>query len=90
MTGIAAKTLSDDDLRRELAQLKTKQHEIEADGTPGQRANHQERTAELEAEFLARFGSHGSKKIEHVAADEPQHDPQPGIHPGAGEGPPAG
>jgi hypothetical protein len=55
--GIAARTLSDDDLRHELLQLKTKQAEIEADGTAHQRANHASRTAELEAEFVARFGS---------------------------------
>jgi hypothetical protein len=53
-TGVPAATLSDDDLRHELAQLKLKQDDIERDGTANQKANHAARTAELEAEFLRR------------------------------------
>ncbi|MDQ2837906.1 MAG: DUF6158 family protein [Actinomycetota bacterium] len=55
--GIPASGLSEDDLRHELLQLKIKQADIQADGTPAQQANHQRRTAELEEEFLRRFGS---------------------------------
>jgi hypothetical protein len=54
--GVPAATLSDDDLRHELAQLKLKQDDIERDGTANQKANHAARTAELEAEFLKRHG----------------------------------
>ena len=82
--GIAAKQLSDDDLRHELLQLKIKQHDIATDGTPHQQANHRSRTAELEAEFVRRFGSKHAEHAEH--ADEPTSDePQPGIFPGAGD-----
>jgi hypothetical protein len=55
--GISANTLSDDDLRRELTQLKVKQDDIQRDGTAGQKANHVRRTDQLESEFLQRFGS---------------------------------
>ena len=54
--GIPAGRLSDDDLRHELLQLKKKQDDIQSDGTDAQQANHRRRTAELEAEFLERFG----------------------------------
>jgi sarcosine oxidase gamma subunit len=53
--GVSARDLSDDDLRRELAQLKEKAADIAAEGTSDQQANHHNRTAELEAEFLRRF-----------------------------------
>lgn len=55
--GISGPSLDDADLLRELTSLKTKQHDIEADGTPDQKANHVRRTAELESEFVARFGA---------------------------------
>jgi uncharacterized protein DUF6158 len=53
--GVSARDLSDDDLRRELAHLKEKAADIDADGTSDQQANHRRRTDELEAEFLRRF-----------------------------------
>jgi len=56
-SGIPAERLSDEDLRHDLLQLKKKQADIEADGTADQKLNHQSRTAELEAEFVKRFGS---------------------------------
>ena len=52
--GVDAADLSDDDLRRELAQLKSKAVDIDSAGTPDQQANHRRRTAELEEEFLRR------------------------------------
>ncbi|HEY2043082.1 MAG TPA: DUF6158 family protein [Jatrophihabitans sp.] len=55
--GVPARALSDDELRHELLQLKVKQGDIHDEGTPQQRSNHARRTAELEEEFLARFGS---------------------------------
>ncbi|HTZ45434.1 MAG TPA: DUF6158 family protein [Jatrophihabitans sp.] len=55
-SGIPAERLSDDTLRHELLQLKRKRDDIAADGTAAQRANHEARTAELEAEFVRRFG----------------------------------
>jgi hypothetical protein len=56
-SGVPAQSLSDDDLRHELLQLKKKRDDIQRDGTDAQKANHQSRTAELEAEFARRFGS---------------------------------
>ena len=52
---VPADTLSDAELRHELNHLKFKQSDIQASGTPAQRANHAERTSALEAEFLRRF-----------------------------------
>jgi hypothetical protein len=85
--GIAAKQLSDDDLRHELLQLKIKQNDIATDGTPHQQANHRTRTAELEAEFVRRFGSEHAEHAEHAkhADEQPPDEPQPGIFPGAGD-----
>jgi uncharacterized protein DUF6158 len=86
--GIAAKQLSDDDLRHELLQLKLKQEDIAADGTPHQQANHRERTAELEAEFVRRFGSEHAEQSDHdeqSGHDDVPEEPQPGIFPGAGD-----
>jgi hypothetical protein len=57
--GIPAHQLSDDQLRHDLLQLKTKQDDISAEGTAAQRRNHHERTAELEAELTRRFGADG-------------------------------
>lgn len=62
--GVPARSLSDDDLRRELTQLKTKQHEVEAGGTVAQKANHAHRTEQLETEFLRRFGSESENHSE--------------------------
>lgn len=56
-SGVPAERLSDEELRHDLLQLKNKQADIEAEGTPDQQANHRSRTAELEAEFVRRFGS---------------------------------
>lgn len=55
--GVPPERLSDDELRHELLQLKTKRDDIFADGTPAQKHNHEERTAELEADFVRRFGT---------------------------------
>lgn len=88
--GIAASQLSDDELRHELLQLKLKQDDIAADGTPHQQANHRERTAELEAEFVRRFGTEHTEQAgrstdaEH-SERQPTNEPQPGIFPGAGD-----
>ena len=38
--GISARDLSDEDLRRELMQLKVKGHDLETGGTADQQANH--------------------------------------------------
>ena len=81
--GIPAKQLSDDDLRHELLQLKIKQDDIAADGTPHQQANPRERTAELEAEFVRRFGSDPDPHPDQ--GDRAAPEPQPGIFPGAGD-----
>ena len=54
-TAVAA--LSDDELRRELAGLKSAQAQVESGGTPQQRTEHAGRTEVLEAEFLRRFGT---------------------------------
>jgi len=59
-SGVPAERLSDEELRHDLLQLKDKQADIEADGTADQQANHRARTAELEAEFVKRFGPSGS------------------------------
>ncbi|MCW2522781.1 MAG: hypothetical protein JWO63_1116, partial [Frankiales bacterium] len=67
--GVPAKQLSDDDLRRELLSLKTKQDEILSAGTPAQQANHRARTAELEDEFVARFA--------HPSDQDPDLSPNP-------------
>jgi hypothetical protein len=84
--GVPARSLSDDDLRRELAQLKMKQAEIMATGTTDQKANHTKRTAELEEEFLNRFSPERQEMAEQSTAATDRHgeDPQPGSFPGAG------
>jgi hypothetical protein len=53
--GVPAEQLSDDDLRRELGQLRLKQDDIERDGTEDQKANHARRSGELGSEFGRRF-----------------------------------
>lgn len=53
--GVPAEQLSDEDLRRELAQLRHKQDDIERDGTEDQKANHARRSDELGSEFARRF-----------------------------------
>ena len=53
--GVPPAELSDEDLRRELLQLKKKQDDIEGEGTEEQKANHARRTGELAAEFGRRF-----------------------------------
>ena len=81
---VPAHTLSDDLLRHELLQLKNHEADIHSSGTADQQANHAARTTELEAEFSKRFPS-----TEAQPAAEPASEPQPGIFPGAGEGPPS-
>ncbi|HEX2905015.1 MAG TPA: DUF6158 family protein [Jatrophihabitans sp.] len=58
-SGVPAAQLSDEQLRHDLAHLKGKQHDIAQDGTADQQRNHADRTAELEAEFVRRFGAPG-------------------------------
>jgi Family of unknown function (DUF6158) len=48
--------LSDDDLERELAHVHEKRHDVFVGGTADQFRNNVVRTAELEAEYLRRFG----------------------------------
>jgi hypothetical protein len=85
--GIAAQQLSEDDLRRELAHLKETQNEIMANGNPHQQTNHRERTAELEAEFLARFGT--ASRSDDGKSDRTEGEGAGrGTVPGAGEAPP--
>ncbi|MDQ1717073.1 MAG: hypothetical protein QOE89_1026 [Pseudonocardiales bacterium] len=85
--GVPARSLSDDDLRRELAKLKVKQAEIMATGTTDQKANHTQRTTELEEEFLNRFSPERQEMAEQSTAATDRHgeDPQPGSFPGAGD-----
>lgn len=73
--GVSAAQLSDEQLRHDLLQLKSKQADIEADGTADQKLNHESRTAELEAEFLKRFGSSGSadSPSADTGAESPEH-----------------
>jgi hypothetical protein len=87
--GVPARSLSDDDLRRELAQLKMKQEEIMTSGTTEQKANHTQRTAELEEEFLNRFSPERQETARHSTAETDRRDeePQPGSFPGAGASP---
>jgi hypothetical protein len=54
--GIPPGDLDDNDLRREMTQLRVKESDIFAPGSPDQRKNHTLRTEELEAEFVRRFG----------------------------------
>lgn len=68
-TGIPAAQLSDTDLRHDLAQLKKKQADIERDGSADQKLNHHTRTAELEAEFVKRFGPAGDTSRDVQDAD---------------------
>ena len=67
-SGVPAARLSDEDLRRDLLQLKKKQADIEQDGTADQKLNHHSRTTELEAEFVKRFGP-GNEEADHDDAD---------------------
>lgn len=53
--GVPAGQLSEDDLLQQLAHLKEKQSEIQETGTADQKANHAQRTTELENEFLKRY-----------------------------------
>jgi hypothetical protein len=53
--GIPAKTLSDDDLRRELAHLHETRHDTVLGGSESALENHTHRMFELEEEFLRRL-----------------------------------
>jgi hypothetical protein len=55
--GIPASNLTDQDLKRDLAQLGRTRADIESTGTADQKRNHIERSQELEAEAERRFGS---------------------------------
>jgi hypothetical protein len=55
ITGIPASQLSDDDLLRELAAVHRTRHDTLRHGSDQALANHDERTAELEGEYLRRF-----------------------------------
>jgi hypothetical protein len=53
--GVPATDLSDDDLRRELAQLHRTRHDTFLHGPTEALQHHSERTAELELEYLRRW-----------------------------------
>jgi hypothetical protein len=91
-TGIPAQELSDADLRRELLQLKTKQQEIQAGGTPDQKSNHASRTSELEEEFLKRFSPERQQPEDEVRTptDDVTAVEPPVSSPDAEEGRPSG
>lgn len=53
--GIPAETLSDEDLRRELANIHRTRHDTFLHGSASALVHHTERSDELEAEYLRRF-----------------------------------
>ncbi len=75
--GVTARDLSDEDLRRELAQLKEKAADIDSDGTSHQQANHRARTDELEAEFVRRFAPEPDQPAEPDHPAEPDQAAEP-------------
>jgi Family of unknown function (DUF6158) len=54
-TGVDPGALSNEDLLRELASLHETRHDTFRHGSDAALANHNERMAELEAEYLRRF-----------------------------------
>lgn len=84
-SGIPAGRLSDEELRHDLLQLKQKQADIRDQGTPDQQLNHERRTAELETEFVRRFGDTGAPRAD--GQSEPSRSSEAGSSTASGAAP---